>query len=209
MKRVQTHDRVRCPDSDDVGDPRSTVRGHELQVGGTIAEQVEEQVHDVFGAAFRGPHDSAGHVVAHDGQIAVALLVLHLVDRHSDQAVEKIDPVEGLGRQPDTHVVDRTPRHSVAVRCRLLVAHDCVVHNEVFERPGEHGVVSRPRNLGNRWATRSAVDPSGDRDDVDGRVAGIKVPPSSGSVALVIPDGQLPAPTASAPPASLRSHMHP
>src|SRR5690606_12045015 len=70
------HDRVGCSCGDDVGDPRRPVRGDELQIPSPVAELVEELPDGLFRPAPSGPHDPAGDVVTHDGQVAVALLYL-------------------------------------------------------------------------------------------------------------------------------------
>ena len=182
------------------------VSGHELQPGGAfVAEGVEELADGGLAAALGGPHHLAGDVVADDGQVALPLLVLDLVDGDSDEPVEQIDPPERFGRHPHAHVVHRPPRHPVAVRGGLLVADDGVVHDEILEGPGERRVVPRPRHLRHRRTAHRAVDSAGIGDQLAGGEPDIDVPPAALTTALVVERGQFAAATAAAPPASLQA----
>jgi hypothetical protein len=125
-------------------------------------------------------------VVAHDGEVALALLVLDLIDRHGDEPVEEIDPLEGFGGDAHAHVVHRPPRHLVAVRGSLLVADDRVVHDEVLERLGEGRVVPRPRHRRDRRAVLGTVHPRCVGDQLTGGEPDIDVSPATLAAALVV-----------------------
>src|SRR5690606_3598389 len=73
VKRVEAHDRIGGPHSDDLGDPRGAIGGDELEPGcPVVAEGVEERPDGVLGAALGRPDDPAGHVIAHDSEVLVA-----------------------------------------------------------------------------------------------------------------------------------------
>jgi hypothetical protein len=161
----------------------------------------------VFGAALGGPDHFPRDVVADHRQVAVAFLVLHLVDRDGDEPFEQVEPAEGFAGDPHVHVVDCPPRHPVAVRRGLLVAHDRVMHDEVLERPAERRVMAGPRHLSHGRAARPAADPAGHRHQRNGGEPGVEMPPRPHAIAVIEPGDQLAATAATAPTPHLRTHM--
>lgn len=52
---------------------------------------------------------TAGELVAHHGEVALAVFVLDLVDADGHQAVEQVQPPHGLGEDAHARFVDRPP----------------------------------------------------------------------------------------------------
>ena len=59
-----------------------------------------------FGTSFMGPDDMSGDMVADDGDIPLSFLESRLVDSDRYETAEEVYPVEGVGRDTKTGVVD-------------------------------------------------------------------------------------------------------
>ena len=187
-------------------DPLGPVAGHELELSCPfVAQGVEELPDDRLGPALGGPDHPAGHVVTHDREIALALLVLHLVDGDGDEAVEEVDTSERFGGDADTHVVDRPPADPVAAGRGQLGRDDGVEDHQVLEGPGEPAVVAGPGNLRHSHSVLGAAHPGGGGHQLAGGEARVDVAPSALPAPVVEPGGGDPALAAAAPGAHLGS----
>ena len=200
VERVEADERVRGPDRDRAVDPLGAVTRHELQLPGpSVAELVEELPDGGLGTALARPDHPAGHVVAHHCQVTLALLVLDLIDRDGDEPVEQIDLGERFIGNADTHRVHRPPRHRVACSRSGLVRRDRVVDHQVLERATERAVMARPWHRRDRWTVHRAAHPPPDRFELNGRVRGVDVTPTTQPTAVVVPGRHHRAPPAPAP----------
>jgi hypothetical protein len=88
VERVGAQDRVRAPFGDDLGDPVGLIGRHMGDCGAAVRpELVEEDAQGGTIPARRGPHQPAGAVIDHHGEVVTAPLVGDLVDADPAQPV--------------------------------------------------------------------------------------------------------------------------
>src|SRR5690242_21816785 len=93
MERVQAQHRLRGPLGDDVVDPPGAVGGDVGQLGGAVgAEVVEEPPEGLLRAVLPGPDQSAGVVIDHAQQVALALALISSIPIRRSPASRSIFP---------------------------------------------------------------------------------------------------------------------
>ena len=186
VERVHASDGVRDSFGDRPGDPHGHVGRDQFDLCAALfPELIKEREHRLAVAARGGPHQPAGVMVHHDGQVAMALAVRDLVDPDPPQPVKQIDLARRFGAGPLQDRADRPPRHAHQLGDRRLGA----VHRQpadlVLECSGEPRVVPSPRDCTDHHAMAAAGDPRRVGLDERKRRPEIQCPPAPPALAKV------------------------
>jgi hypothetical protein len=132
---------------DRASDPARHVARHQFDLfAAFLAQRVEERL-DGLAVTPRGrPHQPAAVVIDDDGQVALALAVRDLIDPDPLQTGQQVDVALGFGGDALADAADGAPRHAHQLSDRRLGGVDGQPRSLVFERRGEPGVMTRPRD---------------------------------------------------------------
>lgn len=99
---------------------------------------------------------------------------------------------------------DQGPRQADSgITHRYRSSHSRRVHHQILERSGERAVVASPRHGRDRRSAVGAVDPAGDRHDLDHREPSTEMPPRPDAVTVVEPRSELATTPTPSPPMHL------
>jgi hypothetical protein len=196
--------RVRASFGYDLGDPVGLIGGHVGDQGAAVgSEQVEELPQRRPVSARCCPQQSAGVVVDHDGDVAVAALVGDLVDADAAQPVQAVAEGFDVGPDPGDDRADGAPGdpHQLGHR-GLGTLRDQPCHRLV-EAEGVPGTMSRPRHVRDYDAVLAAGHPRrlGLHEHLHRRE--VQSPPPAPTLASVITTA---APTTDPAPGARRQH---
>jgi hypothetical protein len=160
VERVQAQPRLGAALGHHGRDPGGGVRAAQLQLlAALLAESIEEAAQRRLVVAGGGPHQPPGVVVHHHRQVAVALLVRHLVDADPPQPGEAVPAGLGVGDHAGDDAPDRRPGHPQQLTDRLLGGVDRQPGSGVVEPTGVTSAVTRPGHLGHHHPMLQTADP--------------------------------------------------
>ena len=120
MKRVEADLGVRAALGDRAGDPVGHVAGDELDLlAALFAEQIQELLDRLAVAAGSGPHQPAGVVVDHDGEVSLAFADRDLIDPDPLEPREQVAP--RLASAVTRSQIQPTVRHAIRISCETAV----------------------------------------------------------------------------------------
>jgi hypothetical protein len=187
MERVGAAHGVRGAAGLDPGDPVRHFGRDVGQLGGAFgAELVEEDVQSGVVAARSRPHQTAGVVIDHDDEVAVAALVGDLVDPDPAEPVEPVNSSVDIGVDAGDDRPDGAPRDSRQLAHRGLRGSHREPSGQVVDVAGVPGGVARPRHRRHRRAVISTSDSGCVGLNEHLRGAEIQRPPPSTALTLVI-----------------------
>src|SRR5262245_49885879 len=211
VKRVGAADGVGASLADHVSDPFGPVRADMGDLGTPAftgcLQRIEEGAHGRAFAAGMSPHQPAGVVVDHDGQVLVVAFVGDLIDPDPPQAGQRVDAGGGVGPHPRDDDSDCAPSDPHQLGDCSLGALGGQPGHLLVETAGVSRAVSGPGDLSHRRPVDGAVDPRGVsfNEDLDG--SHIQPTPPPPPLTTVIPGGPRSADSASTPARSSRPHM--
>ena len=208
VERVGAPDRVRTALGDHGGDPVGGVRAHVCdQLAPLVAELVEEPSQRRGVAAGGGPHQPAGVVVDHDGQVAMTLLITDLVHAETAQPGEAVGRGQRVVADPAHDRPDGPPGDAHQIPHRALRAAHGQPGDLVVETVGVPSAVPRPRDGGHHHPVLGAAHPGGVGLHHHLHGAQVQRPPPAPPGARVIAGAAPPAHPAARPLRGNRPHV--
>jgi hypothetical protein len=186
VKGVQAQHDCRAAAGDRVGDPGGRIRAHMGELAGAIgSEGIKEAFQGLLIVAGRGPHQPAGVVVDHHGQVAMALAVGDLVDADAPQ------PSRRSMSWPASSATRVTIRPAVrqatpAARRPPPGRWHGQPRRGVLKRPGEPRSMPRPRHRGDHHPMGRATNPGRVGLQEHPHHAKVQPTPAAPALALVI-----------------------
>ena len=200
MKRVHAPDGVRNAFGDRPTDPRGHVGGDQFDLfAALLAQRVEERQHRLAVLAGCGPHQPAGVMVDHDGEVSLSLAVADLIDPDPPQPVEQIDLAHGLSGDPLEDRADRPPRDAHQLRDRGLRRVHRQPRDLVLKRAGEPRTMPRPRHRADHHTVTPVAHPRCLSLNERERRSKVKRAPAPASLAEIQPGAAAPAHTTAIP----------
>ncbi len=180
-------------------DPGGGVGADQLQLlAALLAERIEEAAKRRRVVAGGGPHQPPGVVIDHHRQVAVALLVRHLVAADPPQPGEAVPAGLDIGDDAGDDTPDCRPGHPQQLTDRLLGGVDRQPGRGVVERAGMAGAMARPGHGGHHHPMLWAADPGRVGLQVGADHAEVQRPPAPPPLPPVKARAAPAAPTAAA-----------
>lgn len=173
-----------------------------------MAEQIQERLDGLAVPAGTGPHQPAGVVINHDGEVALPLADRDLIDPDPLQAGEHVARGAGLVADALADPADRSPCDTDQLRDRGLRRLHGEPRDLIFELASKARVMAGPWHRRDDHAVLTAAHARCLRLQVGDRGAEIQRPPPPAALAPVIAGASTPAVRAAIPFPGDRTNRH-